>query len=248
MARLMVFQHVPYEILGTLNPLFKRSGFRIRYINFGRHPDAKPSLDGYDGLVVLGGPMSAYETRKHPYLTTELHLIEDAIKKDIPVLGICLGAQLIARTLGAPVSKHHEKEIGWYDVSRTHAAERDPVVGHFKDSEKIFQWHGDTFERPRGAVHLASSKICRNQAFRYGEKVYGFQFHMEVDEPMIERWLSTPGFKKELEELGGQVTADQIRKETKSYIQRLKALSYKCFGEFNRLFGMKKKLRRLPSR
>ena len=247
MARLLVFQHVPYEILGTLNPLFKRSGFRIRYVNFGRHPDSEPCLTGYDGLVVLGGPMSVSETKKHPYLTTELHLIEEAIQKDIPILGVCLGAQLIAKTLGARVTKCSEKEIGWYDVSRTHAAEKDPVVGHFRKSEKIFQWHGDTFETPKGAVHLASSQICSNQAFRYGERVYGFQFHLEVDEPMIERWLSIPAFKKELESLGSCVTADKIRKETKSYIHRLTVLSQKCFGEFSQLFGIKKKFQRLPS-
>ncbi len=248
MARLLVFQHVPYEILGTLNPLFKRCGFRIRYVNFGRHPDAEPCLNGYDGLVVLGGPMGVYQTKKYPYLTTELHLIEEAIQKDIPVLGVCLGAQLIAKTLGAPVTKNNEKEIGWFDVSRTHAAEKDPVVGHFRSSEKIFQWHGDTFETPRGAVHLARSQICSNQAFRYGEKVYGFQFHLEVDEFMIERWLNTPAFKKELESLGSRVTADKIRKETKSYIHRLTVLSQKCFGEFCQLLDVKKKFQRLPSR
>jgi len=248
MPRLLVFQHVPYEILGTLNPLFKRSGFRIRYVNFGRHPDAQPSLEGYDGLVVLGGPMSVYETKKYPYLTTELHLIEEAIQKDIPVLGVCLGAQLIAKALGARVTKSGEKEIGWHDVSRTHEAKKDPVVGHFRDSEKIFQWHGDTFDTPKEAVHLASSQTCSNQAFRYGKRVYGFQFHLEVDEPMIERWLKTPSFKNELESLGGNVTADKIRKETKSYIHRLTVLSQRCFGEFSQLFGIQTKIQRLPSR
>jgi GMP synthase (glutamine-hydrolysing) len=192
--------------------------------------------------------MSVYETRKYPYLTTELHLIEQAIQKDIPVLGVCLGAQLIAKALGARVTKNGEKEIGWYDVSRTHEAKKDPVVGHFKDSEKIFQWHGDTFETPKGAIHLASSQSCSNQAFRYGKRVYGFQFHLEVDEPMIERWLKTPSFKKELESLGGSETADKIRKETKSYIHRLTVLSQRCFGEFSQLFGIQKTFQRLPSR
>ena len=91
MPRLLVFQHVPFEILGTLNPLFKRSGFRIRYVNFGRHPDAQPSLEGYDGLVVLGGPMSVSETRKHPHLTTELRVIEEAIAKRVTLVEIIPG-------------------------------------------------------------------------------------------------------------------------------------------------------------
>lgn len=248
MPRLLVFQHVPFEILGTLNPLFKRSGFRIRYVNFGRYPDAQPSLEGYQGLVVLGGPMSVNETRKFPYLTTEHRLIEEAIQKDLPVLGVCLGAQLIAKVLGAKVRASGEKEIGWYDVCKTSEAEIDPVVGHFKESEKIFQWHGDTFEIPQGAVHLASSQVCSNQAFRFGMNVYGFQFHLEVDEPLIERWLKTPTFKKEIESLDGKVSVEKIRQETKSYIQRLTRLSQRCFGEFIRLFGAEKINHQLPSR
>ena len=248
MRRLLVFQHVPFEILGTLNPLFKQSGFRIRYVNFGRHPDAEPSLDGYHGLVVLGGPMSVNDTKKHPHLTTELRVIEEAMERDFPILGVCLGAQLIARALGGRVQRNREKEIGWYDVSRTRNACEDPVLGHFKDSEKLFQWHGDTFELPRGAVHLATSPACSNQAFRIGEKVYGFQFHLEVDEPMIERWLKTPSFRQEIESLGGKVTVDSIRRETKAHIHRLTRLSEKCFGEIIRLFGIRPKQQRLPSR
>src|SRR5204863_9872367 len=116
MKKLLVLQHVAHELLGTLNPLLKRSGFRIRYVNFARHPDAQPSLDGYNWLVVLGGPMSVNDADRLPHLTTEMRLIEEALRRNIPVLGICLGAQLIAKTLGADVYPNKEKEIGWYDV------------------------------------------------------------------------------------------------------------------------------------
>ena len=98
MRKLLVCQHVPHEILGTLNPMLKRAGFRIRYVNFGRHPDAEPTLDGYDGLVVLGGPMSAYDDHRLPHLAVEMRLIESAMQRKLPVLGICLGAQLVARS------------------------------------------------------------------------------------------------------------------------------------------------------
>ena len=248
MRKLLVCQHVAFEILGTLDPLFKSSGFRIRYVNFGRHPDAQPSLEGYDGLVVLGGPMNANQVDRYRHLATEMNLIEQAIGKGIPVLGVCLGAQLIARALGAKVTENQEKEIGWYDVSPTEEGKGDPLLAHFRNREKIFQWHGDTFEIPSEAVHLVDSSTCPNQAFRYRNNVYGLQFHLEVDEPMIERWLRVPMHKKEIESLNGKIDPQRIRQETTTYIQRLKQLGDQTFGEFIKLFGMNKKLQRLSSR
>jgi GMP synthase (glutamine-hydrolysing) len=239
---------VPHEILGTLNPLLKRAGFRIRYVNFGRHPDAEPTLDGYDGLVVLGGPMSAYDDDRLPHLKTEMKLIEAALQRNLPILGICLGAQLIARTLGARVYANHTKEIGWYNVHPSELAEDDPLFREFNEVEKIFQWHGDTFEIPCGAVHLATSLACANQAFRYENKVYAFQFHLEVDEPMITRWLKVPDNRREIQSLHGDIDPDQIHRETHHHIRRLHELSDHVFGEFIELFGPKIERRQLASR
>ena len=248
MKKLLVLQHVPHELLGTLNPLLKRSGFRIRYVNFARRPDAQPSLDGYDGLVVLGGPMSVNDAHRLPHLATEMKLIEEAMKKNLPVLGICLGAQLIARTLGAAVYPNREKEIGWYDVSPTDHAQSDPLLTAFAASEKIFQWHGETFDIPKTTLHLAFSSLCANQAFRYGANVYGFQFHLEVDERMIHRWLRVGENRDEIAALGGKIDAERIHQETPAHIARLHQLSDQVFGEFIKLFGIEKTLRRLPSR
>jgi len=248
MKKLLVLQHVAHELLGTLNPLLKQSGFRIRYVNFGRHPDAQPSLDGYGGMVILGGPMSANDTHQLSHLTTEMKLIEEAMRRGLPVLGICLGAQLIAKTLGAEVYPNNEKEIGWYDVSPTDEAENDPLLAKFQRIEKIFQWHGDTFDIPNSAVHLALSSLCANQAFRYGANVYGLQFHLEVDEPMIHRWLRVAENKKELAALGGKIDPQRIHQETTDHIRRLQQLSERVFGEFINLFGIGKKFRQLPSR
>lgn len=248
MTKLLVFQHVPHEILGTLNPLLKDAGFRIHYVNFGRHPDARPSLDGYHGLLILGGPMGVGDREAYPHLQTELEVIAEALDRGLPMLGICLGAQLIATALGAEVKPNRRKEIGWYDVAPTATGDSDPLFSHFRGVERIFQWHGDTFAIPRGAVHLATSAACTHQAFRYGKNVYGLQFHLEVDEAMIDRWLRVQVNREELQALHGEIDADEIRYETHQRIGRSKALAGLVFGEFIKLFALKPKRVVLPSR
>ncbi len=248
MTKVLVCQHVPYEVLGTLDPLFRKQGFRIQYANFGRFPDLEPNLEGCDGLVLLGGPMHVCEIEKHPHLLKEMKLIEEAIQKDIPVLGICLGAQLIAKTLGAQVQINQEREIGWQKLKLSEEGKQDPILKFFKEDETVFQWHRDTFDIPKGAVHLATSEICQNQAFRYGDKVYAFQFHLEVDEAMIERWLEVPEHQVILESLKDKTSPDLIREQTKESVCELKSLSQKTFLEFSKLFGFSKKFHRLGSR
>ena len=240
MRKLLVFQHVGHEILGTLNPLLKRAGFRIRYVNFGRHPDAQPSLDAYHGLVVLGGPMSVYEDHRFAHLVTEMKMIEDAMQRNLPVLGICLGTQLIAKTLGADVYSNEQKEIGWYDLHITPDAGQGSILESLGATEIVFQWHGDTFDIPAGAVHLAASPLCVNQAFSYGDKVYGLQFHLEVDEAMIRRWLNVPENRHEIAKLHSAMDPDQIHAATARHIRRLHKLSEQTFGEFITLFGLEK--------
>jgi GMP synthase (glutamine-hydrolysing) len=240
MRKLLVLQHVAHEILGTLNPLLKGAGFRIRYVNFGRHPEAQPSLDGYHGLVVLGGPMSVYEDQRFPHLITEMKLIEDAMQRNLPVLGICLGAQLIAKTLGADVYASKQKEIGWYDLHTAPEAAQGSILNLLGQTEKVFQWHGDTFDIPAGAVHLAASTLCVNQAFRYGETIYGLQFHLEVDEAMIQRWLKVPENRHEIAKLHSGIDPHHIHAETLQYIGRLHELSEQTFSQFIGLFRWEK--------
>lgn len=248
--KLLICQHVPFELLGTLNPLLKKAGFRLKYVNFGRDPFLKPNLDGYSGVVLLGGPMNVDQEDQYPHLATEVTLIQEAIKRDLPVLGICLGAQLVAKALGAKVSQNPMKEIGWYDVKVTDEGLKDPVFAHFKKSEKIFQWHGDTFDIPEAAVRLASTDTCPNQAFRYKNNVYGFQFHMEVDQKLIKRWLRQPAYKKEVQELEakGQTNIKKILIETQAYVDELEALSKQSFSKYIDLFGIEKKATLLKSR
>lgn len=248
MRRLLVFQHVPHEILGTLDPLLRDHGFRIRYVNFGRHPDAVPNLDRYHGLIVLGGPMNCDQVERHRHLATEVAAIQSTVRAGKPVLGICLGSQLLARALGAPVNRHHTKEIGWYDVAPTDEGRRDPLFRHFSATERIFQWHGDTFAIPHGAVHLATSTACAHQAFRFGHNAYGLQFHLEVDEPMVRRWLQTPVNRRELAGLQGVIDPEAIARETPAHISRTRELGDAVFGEFIRLFQGRHRRTVLPSR
>ena len=247
MKKVLVFQHVPYEILGTLDPLLRGEGYRIRYVNFGREPDAEPCVDKYQGLIILGGPMNVDMTDAYPHLETEVRLIRRAMDQGIPILGICLGAQLIAKTLGAKVGKNPEKEIGWYDISLTEAGKQDPVMGHLEDTRPIFEWHGDTFDLPKGAVHLATGTSCTNQAFRYGDNVYGFQFHMEVDAALVDRWLNTPVYRAEIAATEGRIDPDAIRRETAEKIVDLEALSVRVFGEFLNVMGRVRRVTRLGS-
>ncbi|MFP6579703.1 MAG: gamma-glutamyl-gamma-aminobutyrate hydrolase family protein [Myxococcota bacterium] len=171
MARILIFQHVAHEILGTLDPLLRSYGARLRYVNFERDPAAQPSVQGYDGLIVLGGPMNVGEVTAHPHLAHERKAIEEAIRLGVPVLGICLGSQLVAAALGAAVYAAPEKEIGWYPVERLPAASSDPVLGPFAGTETVFSgtatpstcprepanWRDPPPGRPR---HFATARTC----------------------------------------------------------------------------------------
>ncbi len=238
MRKVLVFQHVAHKILGTLNPTLKEHGLRMRYVNFERTPDVHPSVEKYDGLIILGGHMGVYEADKYTHIKVEMKLIEEALKKQIPILGICLGSQLLAHVLGASVRKHAEKEIGWHNINLTAEGVSDPLFSHFNKTEKIFQLHGDTFDVPASAIHLARSEQCPSQAFRYGDKVYGLQFHLEVDRPMIHRWLDNPMNLKDIEESNGKFSVDDIRAETIKRIEHSMDLSYQTFSKFIELFAL----------
>jgi len=147
------------------------------------------------------------------------------------VLGICLGAQLVAKTLGAPVRPLDVKEIGWYRIEMTEAAPTDRLFGHLRSSETVFQWHGDTFELPTGAVSMARSEICERQAFRYGETVYALQFHMEVTAAMIDAWLREPSGCAEIEALD-YIDPERIREQAPDELPPMHAVGERLFGEF----------------
>ncbi len=248
MARVLVFQHVAAEPLGTLDPMLRQRGHRIRYVNFNREPDAQPQVDRYHALIVLGGPMMPDQANRYPHLTTEMRCIEEALKQDMPVLGICLGAQLLAHTLGSAMRPLNEWEIGWYPLAPTAATSADPVLCALTHPQPVFQWHGYSFDLPEGAAHLARTELCENQAFRYGPRAYGFQFHLELDERLINRWLGLPPYLEELENSGVPHGAEEIRDQTRENIKDSVALSRNVFGELLEPLGRKAARHVLPSR
>jgi GMP synthase (glutamine-hydrolysing) len=248
MPRILVFQHVAAEPLGTLDPLIRRRGHRIRFVNFEREPDAQPQVDRYRGLVVLGGPMNVADQANRPHLRTELRAIEAMLKQGKPVLGICLGAQLLAHVLGAPVSPIDVPEIGWYPVQKTDAGHADPVLSPLQAETPVFQWHGCRFDIPGDAVHLARSPHCEQQAFRHGDNAYGFQFHLEMDEPLIERWLANPAYRDELAAAGLPHDEHAIRAQTRQHIASMQQQADAVFHNFLDLVGQPQRRYTLPSR
>ena len=134
--KVLVFQHVPYEPLGTLDPLLKEAGFRIRYVNFGREPGQRPQLERYEALIVLGGPMNSDQIDTFPNLITEVDILREAVARDMSVLGICLGAQLLAKALGGAVSRNEVREIGWCDIEMTDEGLSDPVLSALRPYRK----------------------------------------------------------------------------------------------------------------
>lgn len=182
--RVLAFLHSPSDGLGLIADVLDARGIGYQCADLYDAPEGLCATN-FDALILMGGSMSAND--KLPFIAREMEHVRAAIQANKPVLGICLGAQLIARSLGANVYPNVKKEIGWAPVTFTDAARSDPLF-HGHDCEVIFHWHGETYDLPAGAQCLASSALCRNQAFRFGDRVYGLQFHLEVTPEIIAQW------------------------------------------------------------
>lgn len=177
--RLHVFQHIAFETPGCILSWAEGAGASVRRTRFYRG-EPPPHLDSFDWLIVMGGPMSVYRPDEYPWMKAEIRLIRQAVECGKTVLGICLGAQLIAAALNAAVQPHVHREIGWFTVTRTAAAEKTYLAACLPKTLEALHWHGDTFALPRGAVPLVRSRGCENQGFLFGEQVVGLQFHPEM--------------------------------------------------------------------
>lgn len=177
--RVHVFQHVPFEGLGAIEPWLAARGAAISWTHF--FGEARiPRPDAYDWLIAMGGPMSVNDEAALPWLRDEKRAIAAAIDADKTVLGVCLGAQLIASACGADVTPNREREIGWFPIERVAAPEEHPIARALPPRAEVFHWHGERFALPRGALHLARSEACEAQAFALGPRVVGMQFHLET--------------------------------------------------------------------
>ncbi|MGX5817552.1 type 1 glutamine amidotransferase [Chitinophaga lutea] len=194
------FQHVAFEGLACIEDWARQKGHSLSVTRWYEQPATQLPEDA-QMLIVMGGPMGVYEDEQYPWLAREKALIREAVAKDMPVLGICLGSQLIASALGAKVYPNATKEIGWFPVRLFDDTAPDPTT--------VFHWHGDTFDLPEGAVHLAESAVCKNQAYRVGEKVIGLQFHFEVTRAAMETMIEHCGH--ELQAAPYIQTANEMR-------------------------------------
>ncbi len=189
--RVLIIKNIASEGPGTIEDYLRviKAPYQVLDISTG---EKVPDLSSFSHLVIMGGPMAVYEMEKHEFLKEEARLIEKAIKSGLHLLGICLGAQMIAHVLGARVYPGRVKEIGWHEISLTEVGMRDVVMSQLStgnNKSMVFQWHGDTFDIPSGAVRLASSELFENQAFRYSDGVYALQFHIEVTPHIIREWF-----------------------------------------------------------
>jgi GMP synthase-like glutamine amidotransferase len=223
--RVLAFRHVPFEGLGLIEPALQSRDIDVDFADLYQPLAALPGIGQYDALIFLGGPMSVNDDL--PFLRVETEFIRQAVARRQPILGICLGAQLIARALGAAVRRNPVKEIGWYRLACTEAAAGDPLFREL-NAETVFHWHGETFDLPPGAELLASSDLCRNQAYRIGERVYAMQFHLEVTPEIVADWCAQ-------DQNSGDVSELEHAIDPSLHAARMAVLSALVFGRWGEM-------------
>lgn len=228
MPHAWVLQHAAVEAPGIIQEALTARGIAARAIRTFAGEPVPAEMGDAVALVVMGGPMGVYEAERFPFLRHEMRLIEDALGRRKPIVGVCLGSQLLAAALGAPVTEGNQKEIGWHPVHLSQAGLADGLFQGAGASFMAFHWHGDVFALPAGATSLARSALTEHQAFRYGESAYGILFHMEVTPPILRGMVEA--FREELAEAGRDGTA--IQAGAREHLPALQALGRTVFGRW----------------
>jgi GMP synthase (glutamine-hydrolysing) len=231
MSKIWVLQHTACETLGTIADALQAEALAWQYVRVFEGKPVPGDLGDAGGLIVMGGPMGVYEQDRYPHLGAELRLIEAALKGGVPILGVCLGSQLLAAALGAQVRKGARQEIGWYPVRLSDAAAGDRVWKGAPHEFMALHWHGDVFDLPSGAISLASSDLTAHQAFRHGQSAYGLLFHLEMTEAMIAEMASA--FGNELREAGGD--ASRLAEQSAVHCAQLESIGESVFGNWARI-------------
>ncbi|HEV2419699.1 MAG TPA: gamma-glutamyl-gamma-aminobutyrate hydrolase family protein [Terriglobia bacterium] len=225
MKQVLVLQHAECEAPGLIGESVEECGCEVKPVRSFAGEAVPEEIGDAAGLVIMGGPMGVYEHDHYPFIRKELRLIEDTLRRSKPLLGVCLGSQLLASALGSEVKKGKQKEIGWHRVTLTEASQQDPLWSGAESSFMACHWHGDVFDLPPSAAGLASSMLTPCQAFRYGTAAYGFLFHMEIT-PEILRGMTT-AFEGEIKEEG--IDADLIMRESQEYLPALHKIGRQVF-------------------
>jgi GMP synthase (glutamine-hydrolysing) len=228
MPKITCFQHIDCEGLGTLGDVLASKGVEVVISQPCKGESIPDSLGS--GLVILGGPMGAYEETVNPWMVNELTAIQKALDARLPILGICLGSQLLAKAAGSQVFRGAQPEVGWAPVHLTEAGSSDPLFQGIPKTFTAFHWHGDTFTPPTGSTRLAWSELYRNQAFRLDKNAYGLQFHLEVTREMAKDWMQK--YARELTHQGGVIQPERITDRLEENISSLRKISDGVFGQF----------------
>ena len=231
MENIIVLQHAPCETVGLLQEALTAADLKTHVIRSFEGAHVPKEMGQSEGLIVMGGPMGVYEQDRFPFLREEMKLIDHALKEKKPILGVCLGSQLLAAALGANVYAGPAQEIGWYPVTLLPEADTDPLLRKVPSPVMALRWHGDVFDLPKGAVRLAYSEKTDVQAFRYGKNAFGFLFHMEMTAHIIEEMVKTFSSELQQEKLDGT----QIVAQSKNNLPALAAVGRTVFHRWTRL-------------
>jgi len=212
-------QHADREGLGLLERALDGQRLAVRTVRTWRGEPVPRGAGTAPALIILGGPMSVYDAVRHPHLADEIALAADALRRNLPILGVCLGSQILAAAAGSRVYRGPAREIGWYPVTLNGHGLRDPVLGALPAEAMVYHWHGDTFDLPPGAARLASSRLYGNQAFRIGTRAYGVQFHPEITVEMVDEWVGAG--TAESVDCGGRDGAARMRSGARIHVPRL---------------------------
>lgn len=226
MKSAIAIRHVAFEDMGSFSSVLSDHDLELQYLDAGVCDLASIDPCAADLMIILGGPIGAYEEESYPFILDELRLLEKRLSSDLPTLGICLGAQIMARALGAKVYPGPVKEIGWKPLSLTESGRNSPLQYLDGEITNMLHWHGDTFDLPKGATLLASTDVCRQQAYSWGQNTLAFQCHPEAQVAKMESWFI--GHANEI--AAAKLPLTQLRADTSNFGSTLETQGAKCFS------------------